>query len=193
MKKTLSILLAVVLMFALALPVFAEDNVADASGGAGSADQAVTATYQEGTESTDVATVYYVTVAWNVDSTLTYYDGTTTYTWNAEETKYVANKPTDNGWTGDATVKITVTNKSNADVKAEAAWADAAGIKAACTFDEATKTIESAAKDVTVADGETGAAKTITITANVDTPSEGTISENNATVGTITVNIAKVA
>lgn len=191
MKKTLSILLAVVLMFALALPVFAEGNVANGSG-AGSADQAVTATYQEGTESTDVATVYHVTVAWNVESSLKYSDGNTTYTWNAEDTKYVANVA-DKGWTGEATVTITVTNKSNADVTAAAAWANAEGITAACAFDEVTKTIESAAKDVTVADGETGAAKTGKITATVAAPTAGTISENNATVGTITVNIAKTA
>lgn len=190
MKKTLSILLAVVLMFALALPVFAEGNVADASG-AGSADQAVTATYQAGTESTEVATVYHVTVDWKVESTLKYYNGTTTYTWNANDTKYEANEPTDKGWTGDATVTITVTNKSNAKVTATADWANAEGITAACTFDGNGATIESAAKDVTVADGETGEAKTDMITASVAAPTAGTISENNATVGTITVSIAK--
>lgn len=190
MKKTLSILLAVVLMFALALPVFAEDNVADTSGGTGSADQAVTAQYDKGTDDKEVATVYHVTVAWNVESTLKYSDGNTTYTWNADDTKYVAT--TENkGWTGDATVAITVTNKSNAEVTATAAWANAANITAACTFDEVTKTIGSAAEDVEVADQAKGAAKTGEITATVAAPTAGTISENNATVGTITVSIAK--
>lgn len=190
MKRTLSIFLAVVLTFALAIPAFAAEDGATDAEGKGSSSQTVTAEYVGNTEDKDVATVYYVTVDWNVTSTLKYSDGTTTYTWNTEDTKYVANTE-EQGWTGTATVEITVTNKSNADITATATWANAEDITAECTFaNDGKVTVESAAKDVEVADGAKGEAQTGTITATVATPAEGTISENNATVGTITVTIA---
>ena len=194
MKKYLSLILALVLALAMAIPAFAAtESVVDEKTGAGSSEQDITAKYEEGkekTDPTDVATVYYVTVEWSVTSDLKYYDGTTTYTWNAEETKYEKVDPVDDGWSGTATVEITVTNQSNAEVTATADWATAAEIEAECEFTGNAVAVKSAADGVEVADGEAGEAQVAKINAAIDTPTEGTIDEDDAKVGTITVTIA---
>lgn len=192
MKKALSFILVAVMLLALAVPAFAADNVADETTGAGKSEGIVTAEFDEGSDVNDaekVAKTYLVTVDWTIESTLKYSNGTTTYTWNTDDTKYESSTA-GKGWTGEADVAITVTNKSNDAITAKATWAAAEGITAACEFDKTTIDVESAAKGVEVADGAEGSAKTGEIKASVATPTEGTISENNATVGTITVAIA---
>lgn len=194
MKKYLIALLALAMMFALAVPVFAAEESSSETFESlpGDTSQAVKAAYEKGTDNKDdVAKVYYVTVDWTVNSTLKYSDGTTTYTWNAEDTKY--DKETDGeGWEGSATVTIKVTNKSNDDITAKATWANEGTIVAPCSFtDNGEIEVESAAKDVDLdSDNLQGAAQTKTITATVDQPTAGTINANDATVGTITVHIA---
>lgn len=190
MKKALSILLAATLVLVLPATVLAVDDVTSGTG-TGDTKTNVTATYKENTTG-DIDTVYLVNVEWNVNSTLKYSDGETTYTWNAADTKYETGATTGDGWTGDATVGITVTNKSNAAISATASWAAAAPIEAECTFADNKNSVEiiSAADGVTPADNAAGEAKTGTISATVATPTAGTISQNNAPVGTITVSIA---
>lgn len=192
MKKILSILLATVMIFSLAITAFAADNIADEEGKA-SADKDVTASYDEGIKDQTVATVYFVKVDWETQSTLKYFDGTTTYKWNAAETKYEEVAPEDKGWSGEATVKVTVTNQSNAEITAAATWNAAVGLTVACTFDEATKTVASAAEGVEIKAEAEGEAQTGIINATISQPTAGTISEDNAVVGTIRVNIAPVA
>ena len=192
MKKTLSILLSIVLMFALAIPVFAAEETSVTDLPANPApNHDVTATYTPG-QNVSGGTVYHVTVAWDIQSDLTYTQGNTTYTWNTDSTKYEKGEPAEDKWSGKATVTITVTNRSNAAITATPSWQAAAGIDVTC--DEGTAVnVPSAATgtDLTAAEPMVqGEAKSDTITATVNTPTGGSISANNAVVGTITVNIA---
>lgn len=189
MKKFLIALLALVMMFALAVPVFAEPAEVSVPGSS-SAD--IKANYEEGTDSDRVETVYLVTVDWKINSTLVYSDGTTTYKWNANDTKYEAQAPEDKGWTGNATVEITVTNKSNAAITASAEWTDATDITAACDFVESEIEIASAATGTNLSAPDKvleGSAQTDKIEATVEV-TDGTIDADDTTVGTITVSIA---
>lgn len=191
MKKFLSAVLALAMMAAMAVPAFAaEDPIKTLPG---SATQDVPAEYVPGTDNKDnVEVVYYVTVDWTVDSTLKYSDGETTYTWNAIGMQYES-ETENKGWSGDATVTIKVTNQSNAAVTATASWAEEGEIEADCDFTNNAAEIGSAAAGVDIVAGATGTAKDATITAKVATPTAGTIAENDATVGTITVTIAAKA
>lgn len=192
MKKTLITLLAVVLMFSLAIPVFAEDVSSDDVSGETS--QVVTATREQLADKTP-ETVYFVTVSWNVTSELKYTVDGSTYTWNPADTEYTET-PGEATWDGSATVAITVANRSNAEITAEASWAAASTIEASeCKFAEnqSKVTVESAAKDTNLADKELkGAEQSKTINATV-TVSRGSIDTNGATVGTVTLKIEKVA
>ena len=192
MKKVLSVLLAVVMLLALAMPAFAADDITSGSGSA-TETQPVTATYEDAT--TSAGTVYYVTISWQTtENTLKYKAGNTAYTWDGATMKYQSGSVTGNGWEGTAKVQVTVTNQSNAEITANASWAQASGLTVACSFDNASVDVESAAKDIgTITDGATGAAQTKTITATIAAPTNGTISSTGATVGTITVSIAPKA
>lgn len=194
MKKALSLALAGVMALALAVPAFAETEpvVPDTSTtGTGSDSTDITATYDE-LEDPEVATVYLVTVDWSTEGTLTYTNGKTAYKWNAADTKYekVAADSEDAGWSGEVKVTVNVTNKSNAEVEASASW-EAKNVTSVCAFtsDVSKVTVENAAKDVEIADGKTGSAKTATISGTV-TVSEGTINVTDTVIGTLTVTIA---
>lgn len=196
MKKYFSLILVLVLAFAMTISAFAADNAVDGQGaGTGKAD--VTAQFAAGEDKNDpgdVATVYHVTLEWTVTSTLKYSAGTTTYTWNADETKYEAQDPIGEGWEGTAQVKVTVTNKSNAEIKATAAWANAGSVEATVGFDNSEITIASAAKDITtVTDGAKGEEQTGSITANITAITAGTINTNNAVIGTVNLTLAPKA
>lgn len=191
MKKIINLFLALAIVFALAVPAFADDT-ATFETNTGSADKDVTAKYESEKVDEDlsnVAKVYLVTVDWTVNSTLKYSDGTRTYKWNAGDTKYEEVDPTDDGWEGSASVTINVTNKSNDAIKATASWEAKNGITVDCSFDEETVDVASAAANATI-QNPNGAAVIKTITATIDKPTAGKITTDNAVVGTITVEIA---
>ena len=198
MKKIFSILLAVAMLLALAVPAMAS-GVTDETTGQGQTSQGVEAQYQAGQtkdDAEDVAKVYLVTVEWTPSGNLAYYDGTTTYEWNAADTQYEEVPPTDQAWTGEATVAIKVTNQSNDAVTATATWKNADTITAAqCQFTtDGVVTVKSAAEDIPVEHESKGEAQSETITATINSSTiTGTISEQNKTVGTITVAIAPAA
>ena len=113
MKKVTSLLLALVMALALAVPAFAEgpfESVPQTS------EKEVTANYTaENVEKS--ATVYNFTITWETPKKdLTYYGEQATYTWDTSELKYKPNTEGTNykaaGWYGSAEVKVTVTNKS---------------------------------------------------------------------------------
>lgn len=190
MKKTLSILLAVVLMFALAIPVLAAEDPIESL--PGQETQTVTATRTEGGVK-EIATVYYVTVEWEIESQLTYTLGDTTYNWTPESTEYIpSTEPAK--WSGDASVKITVTNKSNADINAKASWAGEQGLTTACDFKgkDSVDIVSAATGTNLTADQKVlkGEEKSETINGTV-TVSAGEIATTGATVGTVTLNIDK--
>ena len=207
MKKTLSIFLAIVLMFALAIPAFAESPIEDSTG---SDEHTVTAQY-EANENVKGGNVYYVTIAWDTtDNSLKYSAGTTTYTWDGANMKYEAGTSGQNaGWTGSATVKVTVTNQSNAAITATSDWSSSYNLKAAYSESYA-ESNKGGAADTTLNDGKvtlgsaaidaeggdlalstevTGNAQKADITYAITTEGASAITQTG-TVGTITLTIA---
>lgn len=120
MKKVTSLLLALVMALALAVPAFAE-TITPATGSEPS-EKDVTANYKQ--ESlTSTGSVYYVTIKWEAtteETPLSYTGKQATYTWDGEHMKYNENTATTTNaaWAGAAGYKVTVTNQSNASVYA---------------------------------------------------------------------------
>ena len=192
MKKTLSIILALVMACTMIVSVIAaEGGDVDAGTGTGSATQDVTAKFQSGNNVADE--VYYVTVAWNVSGDLKYTEGDTTYTWNTTDLTYDEGATAAGTWSGSASVEVTVTNKSNDEITASAAWANEGTIVANCDFGTAQSVdVTSAAEGVEPGDSTNGTEQTGTISATVSVTS-GSISADDEKIGTITVTIAPKA
>ena len=196
MKKYFSLILVLVLAMAMTVSAFAADSTVVTKSDAEDS-RVVTAQFEAGENKNkpeDVDVIYHVTLDWTVDSTLKYSAGTTTYTWNADDTKYEAATDGD-GWTGDATVTVTITNKSNAAITATTAWKNGTGLTVDATVTDETTEIDSAAKNITVIeDDATGVPQTDTVKVEFEGADiEGTISENNAVIGTVTVTLAPKA
>lgn len=118
MKKVTSLLLALVMALALAVPAFAAGTEIEPVGKNGSQD--VTASYK--TAPDEGVPAYHVTIEWKVPS-FTYNFQGTQYTWNPEDLNY-----TKTGDTGKATwdkdsgdLTLTVKNRSDMDVYCKAA------------------------------------------------------------------------
>ena len=188
MKKLLSLALALVLVLGLSVTAFASSN----HNTVGTSDYVnVTANYTKPTDK--VPKVYYFTVSWQQEGTITYTDNVDTYTWNPTGMEY--NKTTDNSadWSClAAKVVITVENKSNGGITATCGDpAKASGITnitGSYEGDKSVLTIGSAAPD-DYKSTATGTAQSDSATYNI-TDVEGAISANNATIATITVTVA---
>lgn len=119
MKKVLSLIAALSLTLSMSATVFAAEETGPAIGDVtknNTQDIAITAQYTKGENK--IPTVYHVTVSWNQTGTLTYTVGSDTYNWDTTRLAY--DKVNGTGkwdYTG-AGVNITVTNRSNAAVKA---------------------------------------------------------------------------
>ena len=201
MKKTFSILLALVLVLALSAPAFAD---VPATGGTS---QDVTATYVPAVEGGMTGTVYAVTITWtpNTMSDLTYNGGSeATYVWNAGTLQYEVSAGNNiaEGWTGSTGYQVTITNKSNADVTAAVAATANYSLTAERTGDE-DKTLERADKAIYEKGEEQhywtdtatqGTATTMTVTYTYSDKGGATAPEapsgNSVTVGTITVSLS---
>lgn len=139
MKKYLIALLALVMMFALAVPVFAET--------VGNTEQEVTADYKAA-QAIEAAPVYRVTIDWTPgDSALTYAGAETTYTWNPEGLQYTASTTAEAGWTGETSYTVKVTNYSNATVNATVDATASYNLTVEKTHTSDSVTLESAAVD----------------------------------------------
>ena len=186
MKKLISMILALAMIFAMSIPAVAselpEDTVID-----------VEAKYT-GEEAGEIATVYYVQVEWIAgENTLTYTNNATSYSWDAAAMKYVvanAEAVEGNGWSGSAQYTITATNQSNAAVDATISVAGVVGITAEGNFGEADNVLEmgNAAEGVTYDEGSVGTAKTDSVDVTV-TVSDGAITEAG-NVATITITLS---
>lgn len=187
MKKTISILLALVMVLALSIAAFADDDIPIASG---SESQAVTAQYVSGSVD-EPGTIYYVTIEWNTDkNSLQYADASSNYQWNPETLTY-SGESNAAGWSGEAQYTVTVTNRSNAAVVAQASWESVEGITADCSYETGdTVTLISAADGITPGDNAAGVEQKGSITANIGTPTAGTIDDSSKTVGTLTVTLS---
>lgn len=153
MKKIMSLVLALALVLSMGVTVFAKDvtvgNDADTiPENSNTVD--VTAEYVPG-DSVSAGTKYLVNVSWTVSGNLTYKDKTKTYTWDTGKMQYEHTATAEAGtWSGGATVDLTVTNKSNADISVECSnVTKAAGLTMTATFDKQTFDVATAApKDV---------------------------------------------
>lgn len=144
MKKVTSLLLALVMALALAVPAFAVDTWPAEE----EKSKNVTANYKQ--ESlTSTGNVYYVTIKWEAtteQTPLSYTGKQATYTWNGETMQYSENTATTKqaAWAGAAGYKVTVTNQSNASVFATTAATNTYGLELTAPT-ETTKEITTAA------------------------------------------------
>ena len=191
MKKTLCIILAVVMTFAMAVAVFA-DNATIQSDGNGTSTQSVNATYKGPT--TAAGEVYYVTVTWAAqEGDLTYSAGQTAYNWNGADMMYEADQVSGKGWTGTGIVEVTVTNQSNATITAKGTATNAYDLS--ITADKELTLTSAAVKDgkpLEVTSGEKGTEQVDKITFTINSNSSTTEWDGSDTIGTLTVTIAPV-
>lgn len=192
MKKIMSLVLALALVLSMGVTAFAA-NVTVGNGTdtipANSNTVNVTAKYVAG-ENVSAGTKYLVNVSWNVSGTLTYKDKTKTYTWNTTDMHYEHTDTAEAGtWSGDATVDLTVTNKSNADISVQCSNVTmATGLNMTAQFDNQTFDVKTAAPtDVS----DTSVQKAVPVTATLSISGvSGEITAENTTVASFTVTIS---
>lgn len=182
MKKAYRICLVFVLVLALSLPAFAS--------GLREEGKDVPATYVAGTN-TDTGTIYAVDLSWGTITALKYTGTSTTYRWNASSHQYEVDSSSGNTWT-DSSISITVTNHSNADIKATAAYTDKNDDALTTAAEWTTQSVTCTTADAGIVDYVgTGAATNGTISGTVKVTA-GTISADTTSVGTITIRIESV-
>lgn len=170
MKKVTSLLLALVMALALAVPAFAADTWPDDKDKSKDVTAKVTVTADQ-TES-----VYHVTVDWNTPSFQYSFEGAK-YTWDTTNLKYQKEPLGKTGWgdNGDTsqsgTLELTVTNRSDKNVYCKAALVKS-----------------NAQSDLTVAYGTNGV-KTATADAVVDSTSPGSFTEPDSNRQATTANL----
>lgn len=189
MKKVLSLIAALSLTLSMSATVFAAEEtgpaIEDLSKGQ---DISITATYEKGKEI--VETTYHVTVSWEQTGTLVYNEDGDNLSWNPNDLTYTRTTVSTGSWKvgtdADAPkVNITVTNRSNAAVKASIDQVKAQGTLTVTGNDSAPVKVESAAKEDLKATGEEQKGYlTYTIT-NV----EGAITSADTQIATLTVKI----
>lgn len=186
MKKLISMILALAMIFAMSIPAVASELPQDTVIN-------VEAQYT-GEAAGEIATVYYVKVEWTAgENTLTYTNNATSYSWDAENMKYVvanAEAVAGNGWSGSALYTIKATNQSNAAVNAAISVAGVEGITAEGDFGEADNVLNmgNAAENVTYEEGSAGSAKSDSVDVTV-TVSDGAITAAG-NVATITITLS---
>lgn len=194
MKKYLIALLALVMMFALAVPALAEVTPT------GNTEQEVTAGYVAA-ENIEAAPVYRVTIDWTPktgDTALTYTGEKTTYTWDTVGLNYTASTTAAAGWSGETGYEVKVTNYSNAEVGAAVSATANYSLTVTATGEE-TMTLPSAAVD---SEGEIdytetekkGTAQTKSVTYTYKDGGSATAPEapaaSTVTIGKITVTVS---
>ena len=175
MKKTLSIILALVIALSLSVTAFA----AETNEGSSPTDITVNGTYVPGTTGAEQISV---DIVWDaMDFT---YTGASQGTWNPATHAY--DGATAGGWS-DNTPAITVKNHSNVAVNATLGFkADVAGVVG--TFTETSGTANDKVLELATAEGtEVSAAPTATANFGIS----GAAIDADKTLGTITVTIAK--
>lgn len=203
MKKVTSLLLALVMALALAVPAFAEGTTIQPAGKNGSQD--VEASYTAPAHDYGEK-VYYFTVTWTKDSNsnLTYEGKNATYTWNGETMKYtekINNANQKFGWDGSIKYTVEVANQSNGKVSVSTD----ASVKynltltkpSTMTADLTTAAVKDG-KDITVENNniaETGTAQpasfeyTYAANTTASAPTDAAKDATTVTVGTITVTV----
>lgn len=189
MKKVLSLIAALSLTLSMSATVFADEETGPAIEDLPKSQPiSITAQYTKGENI--IPTVYNVTVSWNQTGTLVYKEKSDTYTWNPGSLDYTHTVDNGGDWSlgeGDNApkVNITVTNRSNAAVKASIDQVKAQGTLAVTGNGSEPVTVASAAQEDLNAPGkEQKGYLTYTIT-NV----EGAITSADTQIATLTVTI----
>lgn len=188
MKKVLSLIAALSLTLSMSATVFADEETGPAIEDLPkSQDISITAQYEKGADK--IPTVYHVTVSWEQTGTLVYKEKSDTYTWNPGSLDYTHTVDDGGDWflgEGDNApkVNITVTNRSNAAVKASIDQVKAQETLTVTGNGSEPVTVASAAKvDLNATGSEQKGNLTYTITSV-----EGAI-DQNTTIATLTVKI----
>ena len=169
MKKTISLILALVLVMSLGIVAFATDT----TNGTGEYSTNVTGSYVPGTTSAD--TLFSVEIQWEAMEFT--YHAELAGEWDAENHKYLPNTPA--YWEGKG--KITVTNHSNAKISATPQYTAAQG------YTNATMKFSPAVLKLASAEGGNAQIGTMTVTPDGFLPEM----EKPGTIGSITVTIAQ--
>lgn len=203
MKRIFSILLALTLMLALAVPAFAADTTTyqDFNTNPQTGSKDVTASYATAA-TPDPGTTYYFTITWeaNAGSNLTFTRGTDGYKWDGASMKYVADsdKNVKDKWSGSAGYKVTVTNQSNTSVFVKTSTTNTYGLN--LTGSDLNQELTTAAVKggtaITVGDTMTQGTKqeaetTYTYAAQDGATSPAADVTTSFKVGTITVKVSK--
>lgn len=119
MKKVTSLLLALVMALALAVPAFAVEPVVEKWPSPEETRKDVTA--QVDVTADETVNTYHVTVTWNVPK-FSYTFAGTTYTWNTTELKYKTAPKGTEGWDNDGkgALELKVVNRSDMAVTCKA-------------------------------------------------------------------------
>lgn len=184
MKKTISLILALTMVLAMATTAFAADITTT-----GNTSAQVTATYKEGFNG---GTIYGVNISWG-NMTFTYTDASKG-TWNADSHQYENPKAAE--WTYDSGANvITVTNHSNAPIDVTPSWTageDYSAVTMTFQVNNVTATKLTVATADNGTDGAAGTAQTGTITVHPGgtlTKNDNTSATNGATIGQITLTL----
>lgn len=194
MKKIISLLLALVMVMGLSVTAFAAPTTSEKTSVPANETASITASYEAGSTTKDP--VYKVNVAWEQVGTIKYAAAKEVYNWNTGTLTYEKNDATvPAGWSvsSDAAVNITVTNYSNAAIQAACGAPVASNgvteIKGSYADNQNTAVLNLGTADN--GQGGNGVGQPVTLTANYAiTGVVGSISEDNTTIGTITVSLA---
>lgn len=189
MKKVLSLIAALSLTLSMSATVFAaEENGPAIKELPNGQNISITATYEKGKEI--VETTYHVTVSWEQTGTLVYNEDGDNLSWNPNDLTYTRTTVSTGKWdvgTGDNApkVNITVTNRSNAAVKASIDQVKAQGtLTVTGSGSEPVKVNSAASEDLAASGTEQKDHLTYTITSV-----EGAITKADTKIATLTVKI----